>query len=88
MSGGHFDYQQYAINDIADDIDKLIKKNHKKDEFGYSYDFSDTTIQEFKNAQNILRKAVVYAQRIDWLVSGDDSEDTFHKRLKDELEKL
>ena len=88
MSGGHFDYRQCAIGDIADSIGELIKTNHDKDEYGYSYDFSDTTIQEFKNARNLLRKAAIYAQRIDWLVSGDDSEDTFHERLKDELEQL
>lgn len=88
MSGGHFDYRQYAIGDIADSIGELIKTNHDKDEYGYSCDFSDTTIQEFKNAQNLLRKAAVYAQRIDWLVSGDDGEDAFHKRLKDELEEV
>ena len=88
MSGGHFDYRQSAINEIADDIDELIKTNHDKDEYGYSYDFPDKTIQEFKNAKNLLRKAAVYVQRIDWLVSGDDAEDTFHKRLKDELEQL
>jgi len=36
----------------------------------------------------ILRQAHVYAQRIDWLVSGDDGEDSFHRRLKHDLEKL
>lgn len=30
----------------------------------------------------------VYVQRIDWLASGDDGEDSFHKRLEADLEKL
>ena len=36
----------------------------------------------------ILNKAFVYVNRIDWLLSGDDGEETFHKRLKEDLEKL
>lgn len=30
--------------------------------------------------------AQIYTQRIDWLVSGDDSEDSFRERLKEDLE--
>lgn len=26
-------------------------------------------------------------QRIDWLIAGDDGEETFHRRLKEDLEK-
>ena len=36
----------------------------------------------------ILRKAAIYAQRIDWLLSGDDGEESFIRRLYDELEQL
>jgi hypothetical protein len=32
--------------------------------------------------------AEIYAQRIDWLLSGDDGEDSFRERLKEDLEKL
>jgi len=37
---------------------------------------------------DLLRKAEIYAQRIDWLVSGDDGNDTFLKRLEEDLNKL
>jgi TFIIF-interacting CTD phosphatase-like protein len=40
---------------------------------------------KFKKGLDILRKAQIYAQRIDWLVSGDDGEDYFHSRLKNDL---
>lgn len=30
----------------------------------------------------------IYTQRIDWLLSGDDGEESFHSRLKEELDKL
>jgi len=44
--------------------------------------------REFKKGLKILKEACVYAQRIDWLVSCDDSQESFHKRLKIELDKL
>ena len=48
--------------------------------------YSDETIQEFKNGIEAVKKAYIYIQRIDWLLSGDDGEDSFHKRLKKDLE--
>jgi hypothetical protein len=45
-------------------------------------------IAKFKDAVNILNIAEVYAQRIDWLLSGDDSEESFLKRLDEDLNKL
>ena len=48
----------------------------------------DEIIEKFKEAVDILRKAEVYAQRIDWYLSGDDGDETFIKRLKEDLEKL
>ena len=32
--------------------------------------------------------AAIYAQRIDWLLSGDDGEESFKRRLKEELDEL
>ena len=92
MSGGHFDYKQWEISNIADEVEQLILTNdsEEKDEWGdrKGYHYSPETIEEFKKGLVLLRQAYVYAQRIDWLVSGDDGEDSFHNRLKFELEKL
>ena len=41
MSGGHFDYNQYRIDDIVYDIEKLIKFNQD------SNHFSQDTIKKF-----------------------------------------
>ena len=87
MSGGHFDYKQHIINDISEEIEEVIKDNDIKDEWGYSYDYPESVLLEFKNGIEILRKASIYAQRIDWLLSGDDGVESFHERLKEELEK-
>lgn len=92
MSGGHFDYNQYRIDQIAEDIAQIIRnnKNEELDEWGSKkgYFFPDEVIEEFKKAVQILDTAYVYVQRIDYLLSGDDGEDSFHSRLKDELNSL
>ena len=88
MSGGHFNYDQYKIGMIADDIQLLIDNNHVENEWGYTTNYSEETIAEFRKAIVLLRVAQVYAQRIDWLVSGDDGEDSFHERIKSDLAEL
>lgn len=92
MSGGHFDYKQYEISYIADAIEELIRSNNDEtlDQFGdkRGRGYSDETISEFYRAVEFLRLAFVHAHRIDWLVSGDDGEKTFHERLDEDLEKL
>ena len=85
MSGGHFEYKQYHIANIVDSIKELIKNNHVEDEYGYKTDYSDETIAEFETAITKLNEAQLYAHRVDWLVCGDDSEESFHERLKQEL---
>lgn len=107
MSGGAFDYNQYKIGYIADQIEHEIERNGRsktkeelKDDFRDSswyekypedlnhYKYPDKVIEEFKNAVKHLRVAEVYAQRVDWLLSGDDGEDTFIERLKSDLAKI
>jgi len=83
MSGGHFNYKQYEIEHIADQVEQMIIDNESE-----GYHFTEDTMVEFKKALVIIRQAQVYAQRIDWLVSGDDGEDSFLSRLKTDLEKL
>jgi hypothetical protein len=89
MSGGHFDYNQYKIGYIADEVDQLIRDNDSQEPNAWGDPkgraFSAETIAEFDRALVLLRQAQIYAQRIDWLVSGDDSEDSFHARLTEEL---
>lgn len=118
MSGGHFEYHQYYIDEIADSIDKYINGENIDDdeienikleyerryssldenEYNYilenhhtipnRYNFSEETIDEMKKGLDYLRKASIYAQRIDWLMSDDDGEEEFHERLSEELNNL
>ena len=80
MSGGHFHYVQFRIEDIATEIDEVILSNHKKNEVGYTYGFSIETIEKFREAAQTLRRAEAMANRVDWLISGDDDQEDFHRR--------
>jgi hypothetical protein len=89
MSGGYFDYQQYRISQIADDIKLLIENNNSielnewGDRIGRNY--PPEIIQHFQDAVVHLKMAFVYVQRIDWLVSGDDGEEGFQNCLQKDL---
>ena len=92
MSGGYFNYKQYHIGNIADSIKQVIETNNSndKDEWGdlISKNLSPEIIEKFKEAYSALRQAEIYVQRIDWLLSGDDDENSFLTRLTDDLSEL
>ena len=91
MSGGRWDYQDYRIHDIADTFEDTIVHNNEKPDWYYNWEgqvYPDNVIEEFKKGYAILKLAEVYAHRADWLLSGDDGEDTFIKRLKENIDDL
>ena len=171
MSGGHFDYKQWYINDIADEIESIISKEtgprplakkvkeqyayrqynngsaglvsfpsdniewehvrykmrkdiaevsdieqtgakksfkavsiygekyvvcedeeeHYFDESGeevFYRDFKPETLARFREAVGQLRRADIFAKQIDWLLSIDDGEDSFLRRIDKELASL
>ena len=92
MSGGHFDYGQHTIRDIADEIQKVIDTNNDTtpDQFGYprGRQYSPIVISKLYGAVAALRVAYVYAQRVDWLLSDDDGEESFLKHLEEELKEV
>jgi MoxR-like ATPase len=107
MSGGAFDYNQYKIGYIADQIDEVIVKNglektpeelkehwidpdwyKKYPEDLFHYKYPDEVIEKMKEAVKALKIAQEYAQRVDWLLSGDDGEESFLSRLEENLKKI
>lgn len=102
MSGGRFDYNQYVMKTIAESIQDEIDKSGKpkeKSQLWYeeswykkypedliNHKYSPEVIEKFKEAIYFLEKAYIYAHRVDWLLSGDDGEETFLKRLKEDLD--
>lgn len=89
------------IESIQEEIDKNGREKTKEElrEWGgydpeyyekypdekFYYKYSDEIIEKFKLGVEKLKEAYIYAQRIDWLLSGDDKPETFLTRLKEEL---
>ena len=105
MSGGAFDYNQYKIREIWEDIQQKLdnqgKEKSKEDlkyypeeylekypEDRFNLVYSDDVQQIFKEGIEILKKAEIYAQRIDWYLSGDDGEESLVSRLQSDLDEL
>ncbi len=88
MSGGHFNYDQYKLGRIADEIEYLVETNDCEDlnEWGHTIGrhYPPAIINRLKRAVETLKKGQAMAQRIDWLVSGDDGEDNFLRRWEEE----
>ena len=84
MSGEYFDYKQYRIEDIAVGIDEVIEANDDEtlNECGQrrGNGYPPEVIEKFREAAHTLRQAAEMAQRIDWLLSGDDDESSFLRR--------
>lgn len=83
MSGGHFSSSPYYILDITEEL-----KDEVVDQSQYEEGYSEATLDEFYRAVDLLEKAYIYVRRIDYLLSGDYSEETFHESLKEDLKKI
>lgn len=103
MSGGHFDYKQFHIGQIADQIQQELDKQGKlkpKEELFNRAEFynqypsekyyevhPEQIQQKMQEAIKLLKQAKVYTQRIDYYLSGDDGPETFIQRLTEDLAK-
>lgn len=105
MSGGHFDYKQWHIDNIADQIEQEVILSGKpipeqkwdyceRQEFEethnqpMNYAFPEEVLRRMEEAVYALRRAYIYAQRTDYLICGDDGEESFERRLQEELAEL
>ena len=53
-----------------------------------NYAYPDSVLRRMEEAVYALRAAAIYAQRVDYLLSGDDGEESFEERLSKELSEL
>ena len=91
MSGGSFGHQQYCIGAIADEILEVIERNASTSvsQFGdlLGRGYNEQVLARLRDAVDALRVAQIYAHRVDWLLSDDDSPNNFMTRLADNLHK-
>jgi hypothetical protein len=102
MSGGYFQYIQDYIGNIEADIFEALEQQGKEvpkylwtihgwdglTEPPKYPQYPEEVQKRFKEAIYALKKAYIYAKRVDWYLSGDDGEEQFLKRLDEQLKQL
>jgi hypothetical protein len=76
MSGGHYDYQQHAVSNLAADLEETLNED---------LELPEKIRGDILLAIGLLKRSAIYVQRLDWLLSGDDSEETYRQRLEEEI---
>ena len=79
MSGGHFNYIQFRFAEISEQMEKITEKQE-------DHGLDEEAVAHVQMGIKLLLAAGIYLQRIDWLVSGDDSLEAFKQRLREDLE--
>ena len=83
MSGGHFDYKSFQINDFADLLKHELEINdcQRVDKCGdtIGYNFDEETVDVQCRCLNWIQKAADLAKEVEWLYSGDHGEDSFRE---------
>lgn len=86
MSGGHFNgsgYIYYQVSQFADELENEVSRNTIKDEYGYSRNYSEETLNYLKEQVSKIRKMSEIMRHIDYLYSGDHDEDSLMRRVRD-----
>jgi hypothetical protein len=85
MSGGAFEYKEREIKELLDllhtNMDVFVNECKKAEE---KLDLN--VLDAYTEAAIILQKAYIYLNRLDYLFSGDDDQESFLRRLKNDLE--
>lgn len=89
MSGGHFDYKNAYLDDIAVRIQFIIDRNDciEKDEWGQDIGrhYPPEIIEKLQQTVDVLRQCSNMVHRIDFLLSGDDGPESFLKYWENEV---
>ena len=84
MSGGHFNYAQDRLVPVIEELDSLIQRAKSGDDLN----LSKLIISRIKEAKLTTLLAQEMIQRIDWLISGDDGGNSFHKKWNKNILKI
>jgi hypothetical protein len=81
MSGGFFEYKNHALDEIVEQLEQVALDF---DYHGIKDEHIKATIERVRKDAVVL---AVFLERIDYLLSGDDGEDDFKRRLEEDLNK-
>ena len=78
MSGGNFNYDQYRLDDMADNIERFLAAAENPVRLFPGME------DRFVATVNTLKRVRKMVDRVDWFISGDDGEVTFLRRWREE----
>lgn len=76
MSGGHFDYSYFKVQQFAEQLE------HDLQTAPWIKDFKPETVQELHAVLNEIRRTGRLMKEIEYLFSGDSSEEDFIAEVK------
>lgn len=88
MSGGHFDYKEYHIGVIAAEIKYILDNFDEFEDLLENKSKKEEVLARLKEGYFTMLMAKIFATRIDYWLSGDDSTETFLNRLENELKNI
>ena len=88
MSGGYFDYKEYHIGVIAAEIKYILDNFDEFEDLLEDKSKKEEVLARLKEGYFIMLMAKIFATRIDYWLEGDDSTESFLKRLEKELKDI
>jgi hypothetical protein len=97
MSGGRFGSWEHSVEEIIEDLERIVKMNEVGDfsytnengetniDYNIGYKYPADVLQRMNETINALKYAKVLVKRFDYLLEGDDSVDSFRKRIEEDL---
>jgi hypothetical protein len=77
----------YSFEEIKELYPWVDREQYEK-YYKFLYSYPDEVIAKLKEAVIAVKRAQIYAERVDYLLSADDEKESFLSRLKEDLEKL
>ena len=87
MSGGAFNYEEFKIQHIAEQVDFEIQNNDLPDpHYGQANGYSKETLYYMQYTRDTLLHSHKMTKHLDYLLSGDTGEASYLERVKNELQ--
>jgi hypothetical protein len=88
MSGGSFDYAYCKAGQFADDLGLRLDEVDKVDEWGEMPNkVCPEAYGKLREIERIVRQTAVLMREVEWLYSGDTSDESFLQRIDEITEK-
>ena len=82
MSGGHYDYLYWKIEEFSRMLKDDIRRNDEEDDYGYSYNISPEVLSILEIIADKAEILAKIAREVEWMYSGDIDEEELMKRIE------